>query len=80
MNTTKGGMRQPYRTITKGNRSNRLRVRGSFAKGGIPWRLHKHSDINSHEEEEEEEEYKDLSFLGCDAMCNINNYHRISGV
>lgn len=72
MNTTKGGMTQPYRPITRGNRSNRRKVRGSFAKGGISWRLHKHSDINSHEEEEDDDD--DLSFMEYDAISNVNNY------
>jgi hypothetical protein len=69
VNATKDGMKQPYRPITRGNRSNRQKVRCSFAKGGILWRLHKHSDINSHEEED-----KDVNFMECDAISNVNNY------
>jgi hypothetical protein len=45
--------------ITKGNRRNWRRVRGSFTKDEIPWGVYKHNDVDSHEEEE----YNDLSFL-----------------
>jgi hypothetical protein len=71
VNATKDGMKQPYMPITRGNRSNWRKVRCSFAKGGIPLRLNKHSDMNSHEEEEED---KDISFMEYDAISNVNNY------